>query len=319
MPDSELDFRVDSDGSATEAEVFAAGLDAFSCQRERAAASGGFCLELENHVLTYLPGRGKRLVVTFDNLASLRETRDRTAWGQRFLLAQGFDILGVQIRRSDWFRDAGLIATLRELQDDGFFQRCPAVSMFGSSMGAFGALAFAPLAPGCTVMAFAPQRSLERSLCPWEKRYRWARTNFWTADLPFGDAAEGPPATARSYIAFDPQHAQDRKHAAALDGPKTRLLPMPHAGHKLPPALLRMDLLKPLVLAAFEDRLDPVTFRRLMRGRRGSVPWRAGLLERALARGHLRLGLRAADRMMADDPHWKIRKLRQALKAALAG
>ena len=240
MPDSDKDFRVDPDAAADAVVPADPGCDAFSGQRLRAAHGGGFLLELDNHVLTYLPGRGQRLVVTFDNLASLRETRDRTAWGQGFLQAQGFDILGVQIKRSDWFRDAGLIAALRDLHGDGFFARCPRVSLFGSSMGAYGALVFAPLAPGCTVMAFAPQRSLDRALCPWEKRYRYARTTYWTSDLPFGDAADGPPATARTYLAFDPHHGQDRKHAAALAGPNTRLLPMPHAGHKLPPAFFTL-------------------------------------------------------------------------------
>ena len=64
-----------------------------------------------------------------------------------------------------------------------------------------GALAFAPLAPGCTVMAFAPQRSLDPALCPFESRYRHARlTTDWS--LPFGDAAEGLRAAAASPLAL---------------------------------------------------------------------------------------------------------------------
>ena len=94
---------------------------------------------------------------------------------------------------------------------------------------------------------------------------------------------------------------------------------MPHLGHKLPPALLKMGLLKPLALAALEDRLDRVTFARLLRARRDSTPWRADLLQRALDRGHIRLGLRAAEREMADRPHWKIRHLLTAFQAAASG
>lgn len=291
--------------------------DAFALQRQRVADLGGFMLELKHHVLTWLPGKGERLVVSFDNLAAVRETEDRIIWGQKFLMAQGHDVLGLQIRRRDWYRDAEVIAALQGLRDDGFFRRFPAVSMYGSSMGGFGALAFAPLAPGCTVMAFAPQRSLDARLCPFETRYRHARqTTDWS--LPFGDAAAGLRAAGRVYIAYDPTLPDDRAHAAALDAPNVTFLPMRHMGHKLPPGLLKMGLLKTISQAAFEARLELPEFARLMRARRDSIPWRADFLARCKARGHIRLGLALAEKMMATEPHWKIRHQKKELAAALA-
>jgi hypothetical protein len=310
------DFGDEAAGPDDDGEA-AVSADAFALQRQRAADAGGFLLELDNHVLTWLPGRGDRLVVSFDNLAAVRETEDRIIWGQKFLTAQGFDLLGIQIKRRDWFRDAALIAALQDLRDDGFFRRFPAVSMYGSSMGAFGALAFAPLAPGCTVMAFAPQRSLDPRLCPYETRYRHARlTTDWSH--PFGDAAEGLRAASRAYVAYDPTLADDLRHAQDLTAPNVTFLPMRHMGHKLPPALLKMGLLKAVSLAAFDASLDLPGFARLMRARRDSIPWRADLLARCRARGHLRLGLALADRMLAERPHWKIRHQRKDLAAALA-
>jgi hypothetical protein len=301
----------DDDGAAEAAS------DAFALQRQRVTDMGGFLLELDHHVLTWLPGRGERLVVSFDNLAAVRETKDRIIWGQKFLMAQGHDILGLQIKRRDWYRDPGIITALTDLRDDGFFRRFPAVSMYGSSMGGFGALAFAPLAPGCTVMAFAPQRSLDPALCPFETRYRHARqTTDWS--LPFGDAAEGLRAAARAYIAFDPTLPDDRLHAEALAAPNVTFLPMRHMGHKLPPGLLKMGLLKTISQLAFDARLEPHDFARLMRARRDSIPWRADFLARCKARGHLRLGLALAEKMMADRPHWKIRHQKKDLAAALA-
>ncbi|MEZ5798104.1 MAG: hypothetical protein R3D63_11850 [Paracoccaceae bacterium] len=293
-----------------------AATDAFAQQRQRAVESGGFVQELQHHVLTWLPGRGERLVVSFDNLSALRETGDRIAWGQKFLLAQGYDLLGVQIKRRDWYRDAAVIAALEALRDDGFFRRYPAVSMYGSSMGGFAALAFAALAPGCTVMAFAPQRSLDPALCPFETRYRYARSNTdWS--LPYGDAAEGLRAASRAYIAYDPMLADDLRHVRALRGANVVELPMRHMGHKLPPGLLKMGLLKPISAQAFEAALEPAGFARMMRARRDSTPWRADFLARALARGHYRLGLALAEKMMADRPHWKIRHQKNALAEAL--
>ena len=308
------DFQTGPEGP--EAPDTAPPGDPFAAQRQRAAERGGFVRDLPNHVLSYLPNGGQSLVIAFDNLAATREVADRTAWGQKFLLENGHDVLGVQIRRRDWYRCADLIRALCALRDEGFFRRFPRVATFGASMGGFAALSFAALAPGCTAVAFAPQRSLSLHLCPWEKRYRYARTTYWDEALAFGDAAEGLRSAARAYIAFDPRLKEDRKHAAALAGPQVRFLPMPHMGHKLPPALLKMGLLKPLALAALSDTLDPPAFARLMRARRDSTPWRADLLQRALDRGHVRLALRAAEREMADRPHWKIRHILNALQAA---
>ncbi len=168
--------------------------DMFSRQRALCAATrGAFFLELPNHVITYLPGTGQRLVVSWDNLAAFRDGGDlREPWGQTFLQAQGWDVMGVMIKRKDWYRDADLIAALESLRDDGLFRRFPAVSMYGSSMGAFAALAFAPVAPGCTVLAFAPQTSLDPAVVPFEGRYPAAlRITDWS--LPYSDAAKGVP------------------------------------------------------------------------------------------------------------------------------
>ncbi len=154
-------------------------------------------------------------------------------------------------------------------------------------------------------------------LCPYETRYRRARlTTDWS--LPYGDAAEGLRAASRVYIAFDPTLPDDRLHAESLAAPHVTFLPMRHMGHKLPPGLLKMGLLKTISQLAFEARLDLPQFARMMRARRDSIPWRADFLARCAARGHLRLGLALAEKMMADRPHWKIRHQKKELAAALA-
>jgi hypothetical protein len=293
------------------------GSDAFAKQRQRAAERGGFLVELNHHIITWLPNRGDRLVISFDNLAAVRETVDRTIWGQQFLLDKGYDVLGLQIKRRDWYRDRQLISTLQDMRDDGFFRRFSAISTYGSSMGGFAALAFAPLVPGCTVMAFAPQRSLDLAVCPFETRYRYARLNTdWS--LPFGDAAEGVRAAAHAYIAFDPMMLEDSRHAAALAAPNVTFLPMRHMGHKLPPRLMKMGLMKIISQLALEARLDVAKFYRLMRVRRDCIVWRADFLERCKKHGHFRLGLAIAEKMMVDRPHWKIRHKKKELAAAFA-
>lgn len=293
------------------------GGDPYYFQRQRATEAGGFCIELDHHVLTWLPAGRSHLVITFDNLAAVRESIDREAWGQKFLLPSGFDVLGVQIKRRDWYRDAGLIRALEDLRDAGFFRHYEKISLYGSSMGAFAALAFAPLVPGATIMAFAPQRSLDHALVPFEHRYDRAASNANWA-LPYGDAADGVKTAARAYIAYDPKLEEDRLHAAMLAGPNVTFLKMPGMGHKLPPALLKMGLLKRLSLAAFAGELELPEFHQMMRARHESMPWKIDLLKRAQARGHGDLALRVLSGLMTQKSHWKLRHLRGELQASLA-
>jgi len=296
---------------------------AFDAVRSRAATTGGFARDLPAHLLAFLPAPGpaprdaRRLVVTYDNLASVRETEARVPWGDEFLAAQGWDVLGVMIKRKDWFRDAALIEAMEALGAEGFFAGFGAISAFGSSMGGFGALAFAGHYPGATILAFAPQSTLDPARAPFETRYRYARRTLpWTGR--HADAAEAAGAAGRLYLAFDPHQAEDAAHAARLAGPNTIPLRMPYLGHKLPPALLRMGQLKPLARSALEGTLDLPAFHRMMRARFASPSYVEALLARAGDRGHHRLALRAADRLMAERPHWKIGRQRRGLRAGLA-
>lgn len=66
----------------------------------------------------------------------------------------------MQTFAENWYRDAALITRLERLRDDGFFRGYGRVIFSGASMGAFAACAFAPLAPGCTIIAYSPQSTL---------------------------------------------------------------------------------------------------------------------------------------------------------------
>jgi len=286
--------------------------DPFAAQRALVTEAGGWFADRPYHALSWLPGRGERLVVTFDNLSALREKTHRIPWGQGFLAAQGWDVLGVMTKRNDWYRDPPLWAALEGLRDDGFFARFPAVSMYGASMGAYAAITFAGLAPGCTVMAFAPQSTLNDALAPFESRYRYARKiTDWTG--PYADAVQGAGAAARIYLGFDPLVAPDAAHAARLAGANTVLLRMPLLGHKLPPALLKMGLLKSLSVAALSGTLTEAEFYRLYRARRASPLWQADLIARARTQGHDRLARRVAEKLMAEAPNWRVRHQLEAM------
>lgn len=295
--------------------------DLFAAARQAADSAGGFFLDLPHHVLCHIPAARNplgRLVVSFDNLASRREERARMPWGHEVLGAQGWSVLGVMVKRPDWFRDPELWAAFDQLRDQGFFRQFAQVSMYGASMGGYGALAFAPAAPGCTVMAFAPQSSLNRALVPFETRYRFGRRlGDWRA-ATYSDAAEGLKAAGKVYVAYDPWEPLDKAHAARLTGPNVTPLQMRGVGHKIPPALKRMGLLKAVALEALTGTLTAPEFHRMFRARRDMPLWQANLLSKARHEGHLQLALRAADHCLRRQPHWRVRHERQQLTAALA-
>ncbi len=280
--------------------------------------TGGFYRDLKHHVVAWLPQGHQRLVVTFDNLTVLRDGADRLPWGYEFLAAQGWDVLGIMVKRLDWFRHDALFDVFDELRDSGFFARYQHVAMYGASMGAYGALAFAPAAPGCTVLAMAPQTTLDRAVVPFDTRYKAVdRIADWSGR--YSDAATGVKAAARAYVVFDPLVPEDAAHAARLAGDNVVQLRLPAVGHKIPPALKKMGLLKPLCQRALVGELSLPEFNRLYRARRTSVPWIETLLIRAQRANHTKLALQAAESAMARQPHWKIRgQIREMRRAATA-
>lgn len=279
-------------------------------------AEGGFWLETDHHVLCHRPGRG-RLVVSFDNLSSDRETSFRKPFGHDLIIAQGWGNLGVIVKRKDWFQCPQLKAAMVAVAEAGLFARYPAVSLYGSSMGAFGAALFAGLAPGAVVLAFAPQSTLRPKLVPFETRYRYGRgLGDWTGD--FTDATRSIRTASRAYVLYDPCLTPDRLHAARLTGPNVLHIPLRHFDHKLPPMLLRMGILKELTLLALRGDLDLPTARRMLRKRRDTIPYVLQVLTAAQARGHGRLALRAAESVARRVDNHRLKALRKTLAEASA-
>lgn len=290
----------------------------FDWLRDRCAETGGTFIETNHHVIAHIPGRYKtRLLVGFDNLSSPNEVEKREPWGYPIAAKRGWGSLGVMIKRKDWFRCPDLWATLDQLRDDGLFDSYKNVSMYGSSMGGFGAVMFAPLAPGCTVLAMAPQTSLSRDITPFENRYRYARTLADWSHGPYRDAADGIGAAGKAYILYDPYVPQDGAHAERLAGPNVELLPCRHMSHKLPPMFRRMGILKDIAYEALDGSMTRDDLYRHLRARRTATPYLMELAKNAAAAGHVRMGIRAVDVGLADGPNWRLRQLRRELRGQL--
>lgn len=263
--------------------------------------------------LFFTPGND-RLIVSFDNLASIDEPYPRLPWLFRHVRAAGYSLLGVQSHAKDWFRQESAPAMIRTLQERGFFSEFSRVVFTGASMGGFGALNFAQLVPGASVLAFSPQSTMHRQIAPFERRYPWAVRNSNWETPQFLDAAEAVPNLPHATILFDPHVAEDRLHAQRLAAPHVQRLWLSFSGHEAVRTVVKAGTM-PATLAEFAEtgRLGS-TFWQLMRARRTQRKWRRALIEAAQER-HPYLTLRAAEALLCEEDYLFAHRARKAILA----
>jgi hypothetical protein len=248
------------------------------------AGPGGFFTEKGAHSFLFVPRDPGTLVVTFDNLDIAMDKReDRRPWGYAFIEKQGWSMLGVMAQGWTWYRDPWVAEEFGRLASEGFFGRFGRVVFYGASMGGYAAAAFVAAAPGADVVAISPQSTLDKTVVPWETRYRTA----WGRDFsgPYGDAAEASRAAGRVMILYDPWEPLDAAHAARFAGANVVRLRAPLMGHRLGSSLSQMGVLTPLMLAALDGTLTEGAFHRALRARHAFPRYQRELFERALARG----------------------------------
>ncbi len=233
---------------------------------ETLAGEDGFFHDFGEHSFLHVK-RSDTLVVTFDNLDIVMTKRDdRRPWGYAFIEKQGWSMLGVMAGGWTWFRDANVIAEFERLAESGFFDSFKKVVFYGASMGAYGACAFAPAAPGATVIAISPQSTLDKSIVPWESRYKKA----WGADYSgrFGDAANTIADAGKVNIFYDPYEPLDTGHAMRMTGENVTHWRCPFLGHRLGSSLNQMGVLGGLVRQCIDGDLTETAFRDALRNRK---------------------------------------------------
>lgn len=259
-----------------------------------AGPSDGFYHKLGPHSLMFVERDPSTLLVSFDNLAEAGNPRyDREAWAGKFIADNGWSHLGVFSQGATWFRDKALIDFMAHLAETGFFGQFKKVVLCGTSMGGFGALAFADLAPGATVVAFSPQTTLDRSLVPWETRFLKGQAQDWT--LPRSDAADHCTSASRIFLVYDPFCTQDRQQIERLTGDNIVHLRGYGFGHKSALVLRRMARLKPVMKAAVDGTLTPRLFSELIENRKEIYLYKKTMQQHLLDRNHPQL----ADRFLA--------------------
>lgn len=242
------------------------------------------------------------LVVTFDNLSSVGQFSPPQPWLLWRTKASGASILGMIAHRKDWYRNPDSGRWLTELREAGFFKRFDRVIFTGASMGAYAALALSTLVPGAEVLAFSPQSTLTKSVVPFEKRYRYAQKAWDWADLPCLDAAAAPAKAAKILLAYDPFVPEDKAHVARIQGANVTHFHLDHMGHRAIRMMRTGNAVQVLLDQVVQNAYDPAALSRALKGRRRDLNWQRALMGEAEKRGHSRLILNAARRMLAEDP-----------------
>jgi len=269
------------------------------------------------HSFLYVPRDPDVLVVTFDNLdIAMTKRAERRPWGYEFIEKQGWSMLGVLAGGWTWYREPWVADQFDRLRDEGFFRRFKRVVFYGASMGGYAAAAFSAACPGAEVVAISPQSTLDRSLVPFETRYRSA----WGYDYagPYGDAATASRAAGRVTILFDPYEPLDAAHANRFTGANVVKLRCPLMGHRLGSSLSQMGMLSDTILAALSGRLEPVDFYRNLRARHSFPRYQKELFRRAMSQGRPDLARRVGRWVLSRGDNRAIRLGMAALSEAAA-
>ncbi|QUS35473.1 glycosyltransferase family 2 protein [Falsirhodobacter algicola] len=290
----------------------------FSDARARVdRTEGAFLWGGPENALMFIPG-STRLVVTFDNISTVRDDVQREPWGMKFLHETlGCSVLGVMATITNWYRQDFVHDAFESLQKQGFFDRFDEVLFYGASMGGFGALTYARCVPGARVLAIAPQTTLDRDILPNETRWGWTRKLDWNGR--FGDAAEAGALdkAADVVVISDPYFAPDVAQVTRLDGPAIRHLRMPFFGHQLPNAFVNMGIMKTLVTSILDGDLTDARFYKMLRARRDLDRFQHDILMEAEQRGHLTLAVKVCDYTLKKRNAGNIRRTRRRLLATL--
>jgi len=206
------------------------------------------------------------LIVSFETIAECRTTGpEHKPLGLLVAEAHGWSHLGLIARAPRWYRDTEVLDFFDAQIDEGFFESFKRVLFYGAGMAGYAACAFSLTAPGATVLAIAPQATLDPEIAPWDARYKWARRlDFRTR---FGFAPDMLDGSRNAFILYDPSRAEDSMHAALFRRPFVHMLRSPKLYGPTPEALARMNLLVPLIELAATRRLTGLRAANLLRKR----------------------------------------------------
>ena len=241
----------------------------------------GAFMPLGAHHAAFFADGDDTLIVSFETVADCRATGPaHKPLGLLVAEAHGWSHLGLIARAPRWYRDVEVLDFFDAQIDEAFFESFKRVLFYGAGMAGYAACAFSLSAPGATVLAIAPQATLDPEIAPWDSRFSWARRLDFRSRFGFApDMLEG---SRNAFILYDPTQTADAMQATLFRQPFVHMLRSPRLYGPTPEALARMNLLVPMIELAATGRLTGQKVASLLR-KRHSDPAHLRALTRQIA------------------------------------
>ena len=260
-----------------------------------------------DHMVVFLDA-GPKLLVTFETAVNIRKNNtDGAPLGFRFAQEDGWSTLSIIARDESWFRDPAIYGYIDRLVDDGFFEDFDNVVFHGSHSGAYAAAAYSVAAPGCTVLAYCPQATLDPRIAGFDGRYLEQRRADFSSR--YGYAPDMIDATDHTFIVFDPSQRFDAIHAALFTRENVTKLRCPNMGGRLDALFDAMGIGDDLLRAVMDGQLNRLTFAKMIRARRTQKGYLRSLYKKAFQTGHPVMAANACayGLRLGDDPFFEDR------------
>lgn len=230
-----------------------------------------------DHAAVFVDDSLDTLFVSFDTIGAARASNPAGLPYPLLLAAErGWSHLSLYSRKATWFRHEAVYRYFDRLIDEGFLEDFERVIFFGAGSGGYAAAAFSVAAPGATVIALAPQATLDPAMAEWDDRFIGARHLNFTDR--YGYAPDMLDAADRAFVVYDPMVELDAMHAALFRRPNVSRIRFRHAGTGLPREMMAMGALRKIFDKAGAGTLTAHDFYRALRERHNYLPYLRNLL-----------------------------------------
>jgi hypothetical protein len=226
------------------------------------------------------------LLVTFEDVTSLRERPDNLPEHFELARSRGWSLLTILAEGETWWRDTAVYRYFDRLADDGFLEDFDRVIFYGAGAAGYAAAAYSITAPGAELVLVAPRATLDPSRAGWDERHRIARRIDFRDR--YGYAPDMTESASRVWLIHDPLHKPDAMHAALFQRPWVTLLTARYTGEGTEDTLREMRVLDRILEAAMDGKFSASFFSWLWRGRRSNSSYLRAILAAARLTGHRR-------------------------------
>lgn len=192
------------------------------------------------------------LVFTFGALHESSLANTEYGFGGKYLISKGYVVCSILDSKKIWYQNIDPVVTgkINVALSHTNFSTLTRFA-YGSSMGGFGALLFAPALKVKKVLALSPQFSIWEQ---WDKTWESYANQVDEPSLPSAELYKASDTSV--IIAVDSTH-RDNLHVLAYEKiiPKNRLkvISLPLGGHPVSAFLSEIGLLKSLVTMVFDN------------------------------------------------------------------